>query len=170
MKTISINLYSFDELSKEAQSKAISNLRVINVDFEWWENTYYDAEIIGLKLDTFDLDRNKHCKGEFIHSGYEVARNIIKEHGDGCNTYQIAKKYLQDYAKFEEQNGDNDNPFNKGVSGAEDREQEFLKELLQDYANLLQDEYEYRVSEEAIKETIEENGYTFEENGKIRNA
>ena len=58
MKTLTINLYQFSELSDEAKEKAISNLSDINVDFDWWTNTYEDAARIGLKITSFDLDRN----------------------------------------------------------------------------------------------------------------
>ena len=35
MRTIEINLYQFNELSPEAQQKAIDNLQTINVDHFW---------------------------------------------------------------------------------------------------------------------------------------
>ena len=43
MKTIETIVYQFDELTPEAQQKAIERLCSINVDFEWWDSTYEDA-------------------------------------------------------------------------------------------------------------------------------
>lgn len=40
MRTIKINLYKFDELTEESKSNAISLLRDINVDENWWSHTY----------------------------------------------------------------------------------------------------------------------------------
>jgi hypothetical protein len=55
MITKTINLYSFDELSTEAQNKAIENLSDINVDHEWWDFVYTDfitiAEYFGIEIE-----------------------------------------------------------------------------------------------------------------------
>ena len=48
MKTTKIELFSFEELSKEAQEKVINDNSLINVDFDWWNYTYEDSENIGL--------------------------------------------------------------------------------------------------------------------------
>ena len=48
-----------------------------------------------------------------------------------------------------------------------DMENEFLKSLLEDYSIMLQNEYEYLTSEEAIIETIEANEYEFTQAGKL---
>jgi hypothetical protein len=47
-----------------------------------------------------------------------------------------------------------------------DMEANFLDSLLEDYAIMLQKEYEYLQSEEAITETIVANEYEFTEEGK----
>ena len=86
MKTISINLYSFDELSEEIQQKVIEKNYYINVDYGWWEFTYEDAANIGLKLTEFDIDSGNYCKGEFTLSVSEVAANIFSNHGEQCET------------------------------------------------------------------------------------
>lgn len=54
MKTKTITLYSFDELSEDAKKKAIDNLRDVNTDFEWWDFAYDDfkafAALFGITL------------------------------------------------------------------------------------------------------------------------
>lgn len=168
MKTIEIKLYSFEELSKEAQTKVLEKYSDINVDYDWWDSTYEDAERIGLKLTSFALDRNRHATGDFLLSAQEVAANIIRDHGDTCETYKTAQKYLDDSQEIENKYTDMEDP--ERENNLLERDDEFLKELLEDYSIILQGESEYLQSEEAIIETIKANEYTFEENGTMRNA
>lgn len=182
MKTIKINLYSFDELSPEVQEKVISNFDML--DYDWWESTFEDAKNIGLEIKEFDLDRNRHCKGDFIWSHYEVACKIIENHGPDCETYKTAKEFLRSYEEIQERLDKNLAAIDRDCVEAgeievaaqndfelhaEDLEEEFKNSLLEDYAMMLQNEAEYLSSREAIIEHIKINEYTFEENGKMRN-
>ncbi len=47
MRQITVNLYRFDELSSQAQEKALRELWDINVNYNWWEDTIdnWDAEL-----------------------------------------------------------------------------------------------------------------------------
>jgi len=170
MKTKTINIYSFNELSDEAKQTAIEELYDINVNHDWWECTYEDAENIGLKITSFDLDRNRHAKGELILSFAEVIANILKEHGENCETYKTAEKYMERWQPvFNEYMDENSPKYESGEAENElqEIEDEFLNELLEDYSIILQREYEYLTSEEAIIETIEANEYEFTENGEL---
>ena len=89
MKNITTTLYSYDELSEDAKDKAIEEMYDINVNHDWWEFTYDDAETIGLKITGFDIDRGSYCSGDFINSAYSVAKSIIK------NTVKHAKHTRQ---------------------------------------------------------------------------
>jgi hypothetical protein len=149
MKTKTITLYNFDELTPEAQEKAIQNLWDINVDYSWWEFTYDDAKEIGLNITGFDLDHQK-ITGEFINSALSCAQTILLTHGEMCETYKTAAKYQSTLAS------DNDH-------------NEFLLDLLEDYRMILQQDYDYRTSKTSIIETIKANEYTFTENGKLEN-
>ena len=53
--------------------------------------------------------------------------------------------------------------------GLQALEAEFLKSILEDYSIILQKEYEYLTSREAVEETIEANDYHFTENGNLFN-
>ena len=157
MKTIEIKLYQFNELGKDAKDKVLYNLYDINVNYEWWETTYEDAANIGLKLTEFDIDRNRHVKGEFNLSACEVAANIFRDHGETGKTYKTASDFMEEwqpvfneYMKTEE-----------GEDELMELEEDFLSLLLEDYFILLQNDYEYRTSEKAIIETIECNEYDF---------
>lgn len=176
MKTKVINLYSFDELSEEAQQKAIENLYDINIDYDWWDFTYDDAKEIGLKIEGFDLDRYRHATGYFLEDANTTANLILENHGNMCETYKTAEGFLTDWAELVKKYSDgkdldrvteeNEYDFD---NEADELEQKFLKSLLEDYSIILQKEYEYLTSDECIIETIKANKYTFTINGKLEN-
>lgn len=162
MKTKTYNVYKFNELSKEAQEKAIENLYDINVDHDWWEFVYEDADNIGLEITGFDLDRGAYCKGNFTESPLKVIELIKKNHGEMCETYKTALQYEKLIAECpKDEDGE---PVENDLECIED---DFRNSLLEDYRIILQKEYEYLTSEKAIIETIEANDYDFTENGKI---
>lgn len=168
-RTVRTKVYQFSELSEQAKQKAIDSLIDINVYNDWWESTYEDAEKIGLKITSFDLDRNRHAKGEFLLSANEVAANILRDHGEQCETYKTAKEFLESwnpvFADYMDENSEN-----YESSESEDKlkelEDDFLNSLLEDYSIMLQNESEYLTSDEAIIETIEANEYEFTQDGK----
>ena len=164
MKTKTINLYQFSELSEDAKEKAIQKLSDINTDFDWWSSTYEDAKRIGLKITFFDLDRNRYAKGYFIDNATNCAESILQEHGKDCETYKTAKEFLND---LDELTGKFENIEDCPEDDIEDIENEFLKSLCEDYSILLQNECEYLESEEAIIETIQANEYDFDEDGNL---
>lgn len=172
MKTIKIQLYKFEELSEAAQKKAIQLNYEFNIYFEWWDNIYYDAKEVGLKITCFDIDRGSNCSGEFIYSATECANYIIKQHGKNCDSYNTANEFLTDYNLLVEKYSDGinknivaeDNEYNFD-NEADELEEDFLKSLLEDYLSILRNEYEYLTSEEAIKEALIANEYDFTKNG-----
>ena len=166
MRIKETKVYKFDELTEKAKENAINKLAYINVDYEWWDSIYEDAENIGLKLKTFDLDRNRHATGEFILSATEVAANVIRDHGDQCETYKTAQEFLDEQNKYPMPDDDSDE-FSVWEDKMLELEDEFLKSLLEDYSIILQKEYEYLTSEEAIIESIKANDYVFDENGNL---
>lgn len=172
MKTITIvkNLYQFSELSEEAKQKAIEKLNDINVDFDWWKFTYEDAKTIGLKINEFDLYRNRSVKGEFNLSPCEVAQNIFNNHGESCETFKTAKSFMEDWQPvFNNYMDESHKDYESQESEDKliDIESEFLNSLLEDYSIILQKEYEYLCSDIAIIGTIEANDYYFDENGNL---
>ena len=131
-------------------------------------NTYEDAANIGLKLTSFDLDRNRHADGAFTLSAAEVAQNILNEHGEGCATYKTAEAFLNDHNPVFAAYMDEENELFESYEAEEklsDIEQDFLVSLLEDYSIILQNEYEYLISRKAVIETIEANEYDFTEDG-----
>lgn len=175
MKIIKTKVYNFDELPKDIQQKVLEKECYINVDggFDWWDSVYEDAKNIGLKINGFDLERNRHCKGEFTLSANEVAANIFRDHGDQCETFKTATKFMEEWQPVFNDYMDESslNYESLELDGKlQDLESDFLNELLEDYAIMLQKECDYLSSEEAIKETIEANEYTFTIEGKMMNS
>lgn len=169
MKTIETTVYEFSELSDTAKEKARDWYRNGALDYEWWESMYDDAANIGLRIKSFDLDRNRHATGEFIETAYFCAQRILNEHGKDCETFKTATAYLKEHSQIKNVHCDPD--FENGLTAVgedaiEECDSEFLKSILEDYSILLQHEYEYLLSDESVDESIVANGYTFTETGK----
>ena len=172
-ETVTREIYTFEELSEKAKEKALRKLSNINLDHDWWQFEYEDAANIGLKLTAFDLDRNKHAEGFFLNSATEVADKIMKEHGNECETYKTAFNFLNerdtlvrkfsDGVNFDIVTEENAYQFDQE---ADELEEQFLEDLLSDYSDILQKQYEHLYSDEAIIETIEANAYEFTEEGE----
>ncbi len=161
MKIKSYTVYKFKELSEEAQQKAIEKLYDINVDCGWWEFIYEDAETIGLKITGFNIDRGAYCKGDFIESPLTVIKLIKENHGESCETYKTACQYeklILECPKDEE-----GEPIEGELEVIED---DFRNSLLEDYRIMIEQEYEFLTSKEAIIETIQANNYDFTDKGK----
>jgi len=149
-------VYPFDELTDEAKETVIQNYYNINVDYEWWECLYEDAKTVLLKIDGFDLDRNRSCTGGFIEAADDTAKAILENHGKACETYQTASEYLEERQKLVEKYSDGitidvvaeDNEYDFD-NECDDLDTEFLRSILEDYSIMLQKEYEYETSEEA---------------------
>lgn len=164
IKTTETKVYKWEELTDEQKEKALSKLYDLNTEYDWWDGVYDDAENVGIKITSFDLDRNRHAEGDFTQSAVDVARAIVAVHGEQCETYKTAKAFLDEYP--EEPNEDSDE-YPAWENAVEEHEEEFKRSIIEDYLIMLQNEYEYLSSEEAIIETIEANEYEFDENGNI---
>jgi len=106
--TITRTVYSFDELTPEAQNNAVEKLWDLNVDYDWWENVYEDAANIGLGITGFDLNRGRHAEGKFLKAPHVVAAEIIESHGPTCQTRQSAIEYQARYMQSLIENEDPD--------------------------------------------------------------
>lgn len=170
MRTHTITVYKFEELSKEAQERAIGHFNTF--DYEWWECEYDDAATVGLRITSFDLDRNLHAEGELTKDGKTVCKLILKNHGKACDTYKLAcaalKARAQIVRKTENQDADSENGLSyEGECALEQWEADFEKDLLEEYAHMLQKQADYMQSRENIVETINANEYEFTAEGKL---
>lgn len=157
MRTKTINIYTFNELSEKAKKNAIDNYREgMAFEYEYqiaWENILDDAKNIGLKI--IALDQHRANEGFFLEDAENVAKKIMKDHGQSCETYKTAKNFLDELAKTKDEND------------IEELEKEFLHDLLEDFRIMCQKEIEYQESDEAITDSIEANEYEFLENGEF---
>ena len=175
--TKAITLYNFDELSESAQDKVVENMWEINVDYDWWEFVYYDAESIGIKIKEFDLYRGT-IKGDLWADLLNSINSVLSEHGESTDTYSVAKSYLEDYEEEykkwianQEKEGCEDwseddwyNEF-KYSEEVDNLALDYRKDMLETYRVMLNKEYDYLTSKEAIVETILANEYNFTEDG-----
>jgi hypothetical protein len=174
MRNVRTKVYSFSELNETAKQTAIHNFSSINVDFEWWDSVYMDAENVGLKITSFDLDRNRQAKGDFLDDGIICANLILENHGETCETYKTAINFLDEIKQIENtfesvDTSDFDN-VQEMEEAKQDAENDFLQSILEDYSIILEKESDYLQSEQAIIETIEANEYEFLKDGSIYRA
>ena len=170
MKTRTITIYSFDELTERAKDKAIEKLFHTNVYFEWWEYIFEDAKKAGIEITGFDIDRGNQIKGNPIVPLTDSLKAILANHGEVCETYKTAISYKQTLddllAKDALLPEDEQDSYDFEQSMDELREA-FCKEILEDYLTMLRHEFEYQTSRETIEETIKANNYDFDENGNL---
>jgi hypothetical protein len=181
-------LYTFDELSEEAQEKAIDNLRDINVQDTFWSD--YDCKM-GLSSDELKARRMKeeHIFSKDNACYFDVGRgSYIQLHELEVNNDEDFRKWLRipkqlwsncyytiDREPFRETNTklliESDKGF--GVDFTE-REQEIIDRAIEIFDDKvgealsdLRKNFEYQHSDEAVKATIEANEYEFTEDGKL---
>lgn len=153
-------LYSFDELDENGKKAALENLSDINVDHDWWEFTYNDAEDVGIEIRGFDIYR----RSIDINIDYKegVAKKILENHGEESDTYLAAKKYLDGISEL------SDEEINESSDKFLEIEEQFVEDLENAYLSILRHEYGYLTSEEAIRNTILANEYLFDSGGNLR--
>ena len=172
MKTVIINLYKFNELSESAQEKAIGDCRFINVEHDWWDAIYDDAENIFAKIRGFDIGRKNYCDMFLTLTMEDTINAILSNHGETCETYEIAKRYRYDWkiAKRnlkQEEWEDEDDLIYRQEKVLDVLAEEFISELGEEYLSMLRREYEYLTSDEAIREYLVENDLDFRVDGSI---
>lgn len=170
--TVKTKVYQFSELIDEAKETAFEKLYDINVDYEWWDSIYDDAENIGIKITEFDIDRGSYCRGDFILDAEDVANKIIENHGKSCETWNTANEFIAVFEqgkKDHESANDYDPDYELFIESGyyEEIIVEFRLSILEDYRIILQKQFEYLTSEEAIIDTIEANEYEFTADGKL---
>lgn len=167
-----ITIYQFEELEDNVQQKVLEKFWSYNVEhFDWWDCTYEDAETVGFKITEFDLDRRSMCNGDFIIDAENTAKLMIENHGENCETYIDAKNFLKLFTPMESEldsieqpDGDYDYDRMKQLEDdLEDLKNEFLGQTKENYRIMLENEYEYLTSKEAIKEALHD--YEFDIDG-----
>jgi hypothetical protein len=168
-ETTTRNIYQFSELNEKAKENARDWWRNASMQDEWWDSIYEDAENIGLKITCFDENRGD-IEGDFTEYPEVVAKKIMEDHGDTCETYINARHFLKELSSFMEK-AEKDEWGELATLKLEDEKEEIEKEfkysILQDYLSLLKKEWEWMMSDEQVDEAITCNEYEFTEDGKI---
>jgi hypothetical protein len=84
---------------------------------------------------------------------------ILKWHGENCETYKIAERYIKEYNEIHQHIHDDD--------AIECLDEEYQKEFSEEVLSMLRREYEYMISDEYIIEMFQANEYEFTEEGKL---
>ena len=174
MKTITVDLYTFDELNDKAKEKAIEDHRQYGLGYSWWDFIYEDARLVGLKIDGFDLYR-RDITGELTMSMPESISEITKNHGKMCDTHKMASIFGVQYALLANDPDVQYRINEKGLDAADAMEEvasiplarEYKQALLHEYFMKLKTEYEEMTSDEGIIESIHCNEYWFTEDGRF---
>lgn len=177
METRTYTVYLYDELPEASKKRALAKHFDINVDHSWWETVYEDAAVIGLQLTSFDLDFNRHAEGKLLTSVPDVIDLILFHHGESCDTYKLALESKESYRRiasswlWKTRKEDSSNRYTiedfQDTHEYDRLERNFLRMLLDEYALILQREYDDRTSEERIIETLTLNEYLFTLSGDI---
>lgn len=166
MKTIKINLYAYDELTDDAKEKALERFADINVSDElWYEHMMEESKDLGFDITSFDIDRGSITLGKFTESFEEIAKRIIANHGEKCDTYIDATNYLKDLAEIiSAHDEDTVDEFERAKDALDEA---YERALAIEYLSMLKHEYDYQTSREAVEETIMCNDYQFTEDGEL---
>ena len=153
MKTITLNLYSFKELSEAAQKRALNDLSDINTDSNhWYQFMLDDYKSIGLEIDSFDVEQGQ-IKGEFITNAEDFADSAVRHFAAGP-MHIICANFLKELKTLTD-----DNYIGETLA--------FKNSVLRMVLKDLHEQYEHLTTREAITETIEANDYLFTDDGKL---
>ena len=176
MRTIEIKAFQFEELDSQTQEKVIENNRTINVDSNFW----YECELdnykheLKIKVNEFDIYRRK--INITIEDSFDTAERIVNFFGKESSMVKTAKIFIKDRDSLVKKYGEGNEK--EGYSVKEEYwseydeeieylEEEFRREIAEEILSMLTSQYEYEISDDAIKETILANEYEFQEDGEM---
>jgi len=176
MRIIEIKAFLFEELDSQTQEKVIENNRTINVDSNFW----YECELdnfkheLKIKVNEFDIYRRE--INITIEDSFDTAQSILTFFGEESSIVYSAKAFINDRDALVKKYGEGNDK--EGYSVKEEYwseydeeieylEEEFRREIAEEILFMLIGQYEYEISDDAIKETILANEYEFTEEGKL---
>lgn len=206
MKTIEINLYTFDELSLDIQEKVLDQERDCNVEFDDWYDFilddwtrklfslgYEDSKIsfrgfcsqgdgacftCSINIPAW-IKANKETKrfgaiARHIKNGkIEIIASIESKNFHYTHEHTVGINYEWYWYGSERYNPENINANNKLYHALKELPTVIIENariLMRQIYNELEKDYDYLVSDDAIKETIKANEWTFEANGRMNNG
>lgn len=181
MRTVTKEIFKFEELLPDVQQKVIDNNRDWNVDHDWWQFAYDEiAEMWkekGLGIDDhkknngpfyFSLDRgwNFYATGVYV-ADYDALFKALNIH----ETSDMAEN-IQDNVSFTVHHYGGNSAKTLVNSDYLDDEsceavQTLIDELCEHSLDFLQKEYDYLTSDEVIRESIIANENEFDWEGNL---
>lgn len=180
MKTITINLYTFDEIGPEAQAKALKeNTDMLVTDPYWdtptlesWKDRLAELGYINPDISytgfssqgdgaSFECEDIKHeSPKELAGIEYTIEITRINNHHAHPNTVSVNVEPTDSWLELTEEQ-------KNAMAKLEQDTQEEARKLMREIYKDLENEYEFLQSEAVIKEFLQENEYTFEADGTL---
>lgn len=183
MRSQQISLFKFSELSQEAQEKVLDKFRDINVNYDFWdyleEDLRAELKAIGVEYNKvyFNFEANKSFnKYIYLNNPIITSQALFKNclyNSDNEKIIEELKEQRQDFYFYIITENSNRNGRNSVIivndENTEEAEAEAytekLNSILNKFLKAVDEAYNYGLSDEAVKDTIEANDYEFLENG-----
>jgi hypothetical protein len=195
MRTRTINLYSFAELSDSAKQNALDRLRDINVDDSCWSDSAIDAiedsgALLGISIKhVYFTGFSRQGDGACFEGTYSYRKGAlasvraewpqeIELHHIASTLQSIQRPHFYRLSATVSHRGHYYHSYCTQIDVEDSnglnvpaRVKDSLKTALRRFMDwsyrCLEREYEYQTSDEAILETIEANEYDFSESGAL---
>ena len=191
MRTETVNIYKFSELSESAKEKARDWYRDGDLDYDWWGAVYELAttagKMLGISVDniyfqgfytqgsgacvTGSYSYNKGWKKELEKEFGSTLLEEIVVIGKELQAVQSKAFYKLSATLSYQRNSYSSISVEHEDRWAEDDEEQELRDALKSFEHWvfskLEQEYEYLTSDEVVDESIEANEYEFYEDGSI---
>jgi ubiquitin C-terminal hydrolase len=173
MRIIETKVYLFKELDEQTKEKVIRNNYHIALQDDWYHFTKDDLKEVDIELKSFDGSFAEINIDNFL---FNTCEKIIKSHGENCDTYKIAERYIKEYNFIQEKidalnDYDSDDEYQDKLTQCDqdldNLDEEYQKEFSEEVLSMLRQEYEHMTSDEYIIDMFEANEYEFTAEGEI---
>jgi hypothetical protein len=193
MKTKTIQLFEFDELSDTAKEKAREWFREWNLDYDWWDCTFDDAKAagkyIGINVDDIRFSGFwSQGDGASFSGSYEYRKGAEKAvrkyapldtelHAIAQGLTAIQRRYFYQLGASISFTGRychegctsidvwDKRGFDTDLTDAEEVVSELLRDFMRWIYRQLENEFNWLQADEQVDESIRCNEYTFDEDG-----
>lgn len=177
MREVIMRVYEFDELPKNVQEKILEDNRFILVDdCDWYYGIYDAAKALGFEIVAFDIDR-RYIEVKLKTTVLDSIEKALKFFAEGSRPYDMAKGYYDEIMKLADSDKVRDylkEYPNESVHDAiydlsldDQLYDDYVKDMGKEFLRMLEVEYEYLISDEAITNFLEANGFEFYRDGRI---
>lgn len=196
MRTETINIYTYDELSEDAKKHAREQLHHVNIHHDWWDSVYdwfiEAAGVLGFTVSEKNINFSGFWSqgdgasftGSWERPDESVVDIIKKMYPMETDLQEIAVAVTKIPVWIDDEWGDggdqnsSDRIVRQHYGGCYVHENTVCAEQIQELTDTvvrplcqwlyrkLEEDYEYLTSDEAVAEAIEENEYEFDEDGE----